>query len=99
MIVVIGQFRLPPDALEEARPVMRQVMLATRAEHGCIQYNYSEDLLDPGLIQVSEVWETREQLAAHLETEHMALWRQQREALGMSGRQLKAYETDVGTEL
>ena len=97
MIVVVGHFRLPPDNMERARSAMCQVMLATRAEAGCIEYTYSEDLLDPGLIRVSEIWQTREQLAAHLETQHMALWRAQREDLGMSDRCLKLYEADDGT--
>lgn len=97
MIVVVGQFRLPPDRMEQARPAMSEVMLATRAEAGCIEYNYAEDLLDPGLIRVSEVWESREQLAAHLNTAHMALWSEQRQELGMSGRCIKFYEADDGT--
>ena len=60
--VVIGQFRLPPERMDQARAAMRKVMEATRAEAGCIEYNYAEDVLDPGLIRVSEVWDS----SAHL---------------------------------
>ena len=63
-VVVVGQFRLPPERMDEARGAMRKVMEATRAEDGCIEYNYAEDVLDPGLIRVSEVWQTRKQLGA-----------------------------------
>ena len=72
MIVVVGQFRFPPERMEAARPVMRRVMEATRAEAGCIEYNYGEDVLDPGLIRVSEVWESRAHLAAHMQTWSLA---------------------------
>lgn len=72
-VAVIGQFRMPPENMAAARPLMAKVMLATRAEDGCIEYNYAEDVLDPGLIRVSEVWESREQLAVHLKTPHMAV--------------------------
>ena len=99
MILVIGQFRLPAERMDEARPVMAKVMLATRAEAGCVQYNYAEDVLDPGLIRVSEVWESREQLAAHLQTPHMQTWVQERAGLGLSGRDITVYEADGGTAL
>jgi quinol monooxygenase YgiN len=98
-IVVVGQFRMPAENMEQARPLMAKVMLATRAEDGCIEYNYAEDVLDPGLIRVSEVWETREQLTAHLKTEHMAVWGQERTALGLSGRAITVFEADSGTAL
>ncbi len=92
MVVVIGQFRIPPQTMATARPLMSKVMLATRAEAGCVEYNYAEDVLDPGLIRVSEVWESRDQLLAHLRTAHMATWAQERSPLGLSGRAITIYE-------
>ncbi|HNJ47087.1 MAG TPA: putative quinol monooxygenase [Novosphingobium sp.] len=91
--VVVGQFRLPPERMDEARGAMRKVMEATRAEAGCIEYNYAEDVLDPGLIRVSEVWES----SAHLKTAHMAVWGEERAALGLTGRSIKVFEADEGT--
>lgn len=95
-VVVVGQFRLLPECMDEARPAMRKVMEATRAEAGCIEYNYAEDVLDRGLIRVSEVWETRGQLAAHLRTAHMAVWGEERAALGFTGRSIKVFEAGKG---
>ena len=91
-VAVIGQFRMPAEHMEAARPLMRKVMEATRAEDGCIKYNYAEDVLDPGLIRVSEVWESREQLAAHLKTAHMAVWGEERAGLGLTGRAITIFE-------
>ena len=99
MIVVVGQFRLPAARMDEARPVMAKVMLATRAEAGCVQYNYAEDLLDPGLIRVSELWQSRAQLAAHMQTPHMALWVQKRAGLGLIERSISVFEADDGVAL
>ena len=99
MILVIGQFRMPPENMAAARPLMSKVMLATRTEDGCVEYNYAEDLLDPGLIRVSEVWESRAQLTAHLKTEHMAVWVTERAALGLSGRAITVFEASEGTPL
>ena len=96
MIVVIGQFRMPAEHMLAARPLMEKVMLATRAEDGCVEYNYAEDVLDPGLIRVSEVWHNRDQLTAHLQTQHMKTWGEERIALGLSGRAIKVFNADDG---
>ena len=99
MIVVVGQFRLPVERMVEARDAMARVMLATRAEDGCMQYNYAEDLLDPGLIRVSEVWDSRAQLTAHMQTAHMQKWAEERAGLGLSERAITVYEADTGGPL
>ncbi len=98
-VAVIGQFRMPAANMEQARPLMRKVMEATRAEDGCIEYNYAEDVLDPGLIRVSEVWQSREQLTAHLATDHMRVWGEERVALGLSGRVITVFEVSGSTVL
>jgi quinol monooxygenase YgiN len=99
MIVVVGQFRLPVERLAEAQDAMARVMVATRAEAGSVQYNYAADLLDEGLIRVSEVWESRAQLPAHLATPHMQKWVEERAGLGLSERAITVYEADGGTPL
>ena len=97
--MVVGQFRLPVERLAEAQGAMARVMVATRAEAGCVQYNYAADLLDPGLIRVSEVWDSRAQLTAHLQTPHMQQWVEERTGLGLSERAIIVYEADGGTPL
>lgn len=98
-IAIIGEFRMPPERLAEARPAMERVVAATRAEDGCLAYSYAEDLLDPGLIRVSELWESRAHLAAHFAAPHMARWVEERAGLGLSGRQITAYELGAAEEL
>lgn len=90
-IAVIGEFRLPADRMDEARPAMARVIAATLAEQGCLSYSYAEDVLDPGLIRVSQRWVSRENLDAHLAAPHMAQWKAEREALGMTGREITVY--------
>ncbi len=87
-IALIGHFRVPVDKLDEARPLMRKLVEATRQEVGCIQYNFAEDLLDPGLIRISEIWETRENLAGHVQSPHVQEWGGQRDGVGVHGRDI-----------
>ena len=94
MIVIEGTVRVPPEKLEEARPVMEQMIKASREEPGCIDYAYSVDVLDPSLIRVTERWQSRGALAAHFKTAHMDTWRSFFPQLGISDRALRLYEAE-----
>lgn len=91
-VLVIGTVRLPAANLDRARPAMETMMAASRAEDGCLAYAYSQDLLDPGLIRVTETWRDRESLAAHFKTPHMAAWRAVFPDLQITDRALSLYE-------
>ncbi len=81
MLVIVGTVRLPPEKLGEARPAMASMITASRAEPGCIEYSYAQDVLDAGLIHVTEVWRDRAALDEHFRSAHIALWRK----LGSAG--------------
>lgn len=92
MILVIGTVRLPPENIARARPAMAAMVAGSRGEDGCLEYAYSEDLLVPGLVRVTEVWRDREALKAHFQTPHMAAWRAAFPGLEISDRNLSLYE-------
>jgi quinol monooxygenase YgiN len=96
MIVVVGSFRIPPSMVEFVRPAMAVMIAASRAEQGCIEYAYALDVLDAGLVRVSEKWRDRDALEAHFRTAHIAEWRAQVSALALTERVLTAHETDEG---
>jgi quinol monooxygenase YgiN len=99
MIAVLGSFRLPAEALDRARPLMHAVIEATLAEPGCRAYSYAEDVAEPGLFRVAELWDSREALSAHFDTPHMKAWAEQRSVLGFFDRQVAAYEIGPAEEL
>ncbi len=92
MILVLGTVRLPVENIDKAREAMAAMVAGSRAEDGCIEYAYSQDLLDPGLIRVTEAWRDRDCLTAHFKTPHMAAWRQVWPTLGIGERNLGLYE-------
>jgi len=94
VIVIEGTVRIPPSNLEAARPVMEQMVRASRAEPGCLDYAYSVDVLDAGLVRVTERWASREALAAHFKTAHMATWRAFFPELGITDRSLRLYDAE-----
>jgi len=94
-IVILGTVRLPPERLNAARPHMAAMVAASRAEDGCIVYAYAEDVLEPGLIRVSEVWRDQASLDVHARSPHIDAWRAVWPSLGLHDRQLVAYDAGV----
>jgi quinol monooxygenase YgiN len=92
VILILGTVRLPHENIEGARAAMAAMVEASRAEDGCIEYAYSEDLLEPGLVRITEIWRDRAVIDAHFKTAHLAAWRAQWPALAISDRRLFAYE-------
>ncbi|NMW32389.1 antibiotic biosynthesis monooxygenase [Altererythrobacter sp. RZ02] len=94
MLLIIGTVRMPAEMLHEARYAMQEMIEASQAEDGCITYSYSEDVIEPGLVHVTEMWRDREALEAHFETEHLAEWRANWDRFGIHDRDLQLFEAD-----
>jgi quinol monooxygenase YgiN len=96
VLLVIGSIRLPPANLVAARPVMERMIHASRQEDGCLAYAYAQDVLEPGLIRITEMWRDRQCLQHHLASAHIAEWRSAWALLGIGERQLQLYEASGG---
>jgi quinol monooxygenase YgiN len=92
MLLIVGTVRLPAANLDAARPVMKGIVDASRSEDGCIAYGYAEDLFDPGLIHVKEVWTDQASLDLHFASSHVAEWRTAWPRLGIGERDLRVYD-------
>lgn len=98
MLLIIGTIRLQPDKLDAARPVMRRMVEGSRAEDGCLAYSYAEDVLEPGLIHVKELWQEQSSLDRHFQSPHLADWRAAWPELGIHDRKLVSYEVGAPRE-
>ncbi|MFI0848603.1 putative quinol monooxygenase [Mesorhizobium sp. IMUNJ 23232] len=92
MLLITGTFRIRPEKFLEARPVMEAMILASRAEHGCLGYAYAVDLLDGGLVHVVEHWRDQAALSAHFSSAHIARWRATWPSLDITDRDLTLHE-------
>jgi quinol monooxygenase YgiN len=72
---------------------MRTMVESSRTEDGCLEYAYAEDVLDPGLIHVTEVWRDQAALDLHFASDHITHWRASWPSLGIGDRNLRVYET------
>ncbi|MCP1469806.1 quinol monooxygenase YgiN [Sphingobium sp. OAS761] len=92
MLLIIGTIRLPADMMDRARPAMQRMADASRAEDGCVDYAYAEDVFDRGLVHVKELWVDQAALDLHFASPHIAQWRATWPDLQIGDRELRAYE-------
>ena len=91
-LLVAGAIRVPPQNLADFRQHMLAMLTATRAEDGCLDYSYAEDVAEPGLIRVFEAWRDEAALAAHFKAPHLDAWRASWPKYGVGERRLIAYD-------
>lgn len=96
MLLIVGTVRLPAENLNAAREIMQAMILASRAEDGCLGYSYAEDILEPGLIHVQETWRDQAALDQHFASSHLATWRAAWSELGVHDRHLIVYDVGEG---
>lgn len=91
MIVVQGFARVHPDDMAMARDIAGWMVAETRREDGCIDYAFAEDLLEPGLIRVSELYRDEAALQAHFSSPLMARFNGELAKLRVLGVRVVAY--------
>jgi quinol monooxygenase YgiN len=94
-VIIAGTVRVPPENLASLKPHQLAMLAASRAEDGCLTYSYGEDVAEPGLIRVFEVWRDQAAIAAHFRAPHMAVWRAACATHGVTDRKLFAYEANA----
>ncbi len=99
MLLIVGTVRMPGENYAAAQPAMKAMLEATRAENGCNFYCFAQDVLDPGLIHISESWRDGTSLKAHAESAHMGVWRKEGAGFGIGERNIKLYKADDGTAI
>ena len=72
MIYVVAELRLKPGMAEKASAEARKVVAGTVKEDGCLYYDFHLSVTDPTLLVAVERWTSREALAAHMHTPHLA---------------------------
>jgi len=92
MLLIVGTLRLPPHKMDAARPIMQRMASASRSEDGCVEYGYAQDVFDPGLIHVKELWTDQVALDRHFASAHIAEWRAAWPDLGIGDRNLRVYD-------
>ncbi len=99
MIIVAGSVRIRPDTQPQALNLAKWMQQQTQTETGCLEYHFAQDLEQDNLIHVFERWTDLGALQAHFQTEHMAQFNQQLEALLLAPPRVLRYTVQDETEL
>src|SRR5262249_23329657 len=92
MIVVQVEVLVEPGSADHVHDAVAKMEQATRREPGCLKYAFSIDVTDPGMVRVTERWESVDAIKAHMATPHMAEFNKAVMALRPKGLDIKAYE-------
>ncbi len=71
MIIVHGTFPIRAEVRDDAISLMREMIVASRSECGCVSYEFYVGLTDPNTLLLFQEWESVEALQGHYETDHM----------------------------
>jgi quinol monooxygenase YgiN len=71
-IVVVGAFTAKPGKEEDAKQAFEALVKPTHEESGCILYALHQGADDPARLAFIERWASREDLDAHLKSDHIA---------------------------
>jgi quinol monooxygenase YgiN len=99
MVILAGSIRIGDGKRGAALAPLREMVEATRAEPGCLQYSFSFDVLDDHLVRIFEVFVDDAALAAHRASPHMARWRALLPELGISDRDMSEYRVQSSRKI
>ena len=92
MIVIAGTIHIDPSKKKEATDAAIEMMKATHTEPGNIEYAFTWDLIEEGVVRIIEQWEDQAALDAHFDAPHMAVFSGKLGGLGIKGMDVKKFE-------
>ena len=72
MIVITAIVQSSAADIEAMRDAIAEMETASRAEDGCHDYTFLQEVNDPDVLRINERWESMEALQKHFATPHMA---------------------------
>ena len=99
MIQINGTIKLGTTIDAATQKAIVEMVRASRAEDGCLDYTFARNLADPDTLVLFERWRDRSALEAHMQSAHMAEFQAVMAANPPASRDIRIYETDDGAPL
>ncbi len=71
LCTLIGTVVVKDETREELRRILADQVASTRAEAGCVNYDFHVDAKDPNVFVSYENWKSRADLDVHLKIPHL----------------------------
>ena len=72
--IITATAQFAPEHVDQVHAASAIMTTASQAEDGCIDYAFSQDVTDPTLFRIVEIWVDDAALAQHFKTPHMAVF-------------------------
>ena len=72
MIVITAIVQSTAADIDAMREAIAEMEAGSRAEDGCHDYTFLQELSNPDVLRINEKWESMDALKAHFATPHMA---------------------------
>ena len=69
-VTVVAKVVAKQDSVEAVKAELLKLIVPTRNENGCIEYNLHQDNADPAQFLFYETWENAACLEQHMKTDH-----------------------------
>lgn len=93
-VLIAGRLKFDGDICADIIKGGREHIIASRAEQGCVAYDWSVDPLEPGVMHVFEEWESEAALGAHFRDPSYQAMRAHLETFPLTGFDVKLYRGD-----
>jgi quinol monooxygenase YgiN len=74
MIIVHGGITVDPARIGDIEEAGATFQKASKAEDGCVEYQLSWKIDEPGNLRLLEIWESRDKHEAHKDQAHTREW-------------------------
>lgn len=81
MLTITARITANEGRTDDVLTALRELVAATRREAGCAQYDLHRSHLDANVFFIFENWETRAHWEAHMQTAHIAAFRERAETI------------------
>lgn len=93
-LYIVALFQFKESDVMEALELLKKLVIETRKEEGCLQYDLIEDNTHKGVFFIVELWESDEHHHQHNGTDHLMNFRNQSASmLEKSAQVYKGYKT------
>jgi quinol monooxygenase YgiN len=100
MIITKVEATLASEAdLELMLSAARDQITTSRQDDGCIAYDFGQDVLDPLVLHIVEVWEDEPKLRVHMKSAHRGRYLAAVKGVGMTSVKASMYDTEGERDL
>jgi quinol monooxygenase YgiN len=97
MIIVLVEVESSVESIDGMREALVTMQAASRAEEGCHDYSFCQEISDPSRLRIVEIWDSMDALRFHFGTDHMTKFREV--LAGAPPKSMKVRVHELGAKL